>query len=219
VRSLGQPEVLRSASLAGLLTALVCYPRLALATNLAHPIWYLEALLFLGGIILWAFVFAWHPQYTHRPVVTFRIPPLAFGLATATGLFGALVLHFWLDPTLRTELPEDYPLTFKHWLAATLFSLAFTQLFVVFAPFAWLLRLSRRKAMALLLTVLFGVFVMLVRNRAATIPPWLLAALLVVRVLVGFLSVYFFWRGGVLLVWWWNLLLQSRHLLKLLNEP
>lgn len=98
-----------------------------------------------------------------------------------------------------------------------LFSLAFNQLFLVFAPFAWAMRLFQNVAMAAILTILFGVFVLLIKNHASPspMPVAMLLGLLVVRLTVGALSVHFFLRGGVLLVSWWGLLLESRHLWKL----
>jgi hypothetical protein len=216
VRDLGKPEVLKSAMLAGLATAIVCYPRLSTAQNLRYTTWYLEALLFLGGIVLWAFVFAWHTKYSGRPVFTVNIGLWPLVVATVSGIIAAAVLLRG-DPTLRARTPADYPINFQQWVAMTLFSLAFTQLFLVFAPFAWLLRLFRRKETAWLMTVLFGLFVLGVKNRAPSVPvpPMLFLGLLVFRIIAGFLSVYFFLRGGVLLVWWWTLLLQSRHLFTL----
>ena len=217
MRALLQPEVLKSAAIASLVSSLACFPRLWLAPHQTRPLWYLEAVLFLGGIFLWGFVFAWHTKYTHRPVFRFKVDPVPFSVATVTGLAAALLLHLLLDPSLRARTPEDYPLTLPHWLAMTLFSLAFTQLFLVFAPFAWLTRLFRKPEPAILLTVIFGIFVFVVKNHASPtpIPSSLLLGLLVVRVATGLLSLYFFLRGGVLLVWWWGLLLQSRHLFQL----
>lgn len=214
MRSLGQPRVLRAAGLAALATVLVCYPRLAWASHLAYPLWYLEAILFLGGIVLWAFVFAWHTQYTGRQVVTLSVASASFWMATAAGLAGALILRLAVDPVLRTRTPDDYPATLAQWLAMTLFSLGFSQLFLVFAPFAWLMRLLRREDWAAVLTVVFGVFVLALKHRASPLamPPGLLLELLLVRIAAGCLSVYFFLRGGVGLVWWWGLLLQGRHL-------
>jgi hypothetical protein len=216
VRDLGKPEVLRAAVLAALATAVVCYPRLATATNLHYTTWYLESLLFLGGIVLWAFVFAWHTRYSGRPVFTLKIGLWPLAVATTTGILAAALLLRG-DPALRARTPTDYPTNFPQWVAMTLFSLAFTQLFLVFAPFAWLIRLFRRKETAWLMTVLFGLFVLGVKNRAPAtpMPPMLFLGLLLFRILAGFLSVYFFLRGGVLLVWWWTLLLQSRHLFTL----
>jgi len=96
-----------------------------------------------------------------------------------------------------------------------LFSMAFNQLFLVFAPFAWLVRLFQNRRMAIVLTVLFGAFVLTIKSRFSTapIPSLLFATLLAVRIGMGFLSVSFYLRGGVLLSWWWTLLLEARHLL------
>jgi hypothetical protein len=121
----------------------------------------------------------------------------------------------FLDPSLRLKTPEEYPADAKQWLAMALFSLAFNQLFFVFAPFAWLIRLFQNRRMAICLTVLFGVIVLAIKYQSSTIPipSLLLAALLAVRIGMGFLSVSFYVRGGVLLSWWWTLLIESRHLL------
>ena len=58
MRNLAQPRVLKLAGIASLVTALACYPRLSLWLNSAAPIWYLEAVIFFCGIVLWGFVFA-----------------------------------------------------------------------------------------------------------------------------------------------------------------
>jgi hypothetical protein len=214
MRSLAQPEVLKSAATASFISSLACYPRLSLWLNRPYVLWYLEAVLFLCGIVLWGFVFAWHTKYTGRPVLTHKVGLAPFVVATLAGVGLAIVLHFWLDPTLRLRTPEDYPKTLFQWIALVLFSLAFTQLYLVFAAFAWFVRLFQNTAMAIVLTVLFGVFVMVIKNHASPtpMPTALLLGLLVSRLALGALSVYFFLRGGVLLAWWWGLLLQSRHL-------
>jgi hypothetical protein len=214
MRSLAQPGVLKSATIAALLSALACYPRLFLWLKRPYALWYLEAMLFLCGIVLWAFVFGWHTKYTGRPVLTFKPELVPFVWATFAGVGIAMLFHVGLDPSLRLRTPEDYPTNIEQWLALTLFSLAFTQLYLVFAAFAWFVRLFQSIWMAAILTVLFGVFVLLVKNHASPSPMAtpLLMALLASRIALGALSVYFYLRGGLLLAWWWGLLLQSRHL-------
>ena len=214
MRHLAQARTLRAAALAAAVTAVACLPRLWLWTRRAYPLWYLEAVLFLGTIVLWAFVFAWHTQYSGRPVFNLNLAPGPWFLATALGIVTAVLLQLLLDPALRVRTPEDYPTNVSQWVGMTLFSLGFTQLFLVFAPFAWLLRLFQRVEPAVVLTVLFGLFVFWIKNRTAAtpIPPLMLVGLLAFRVVGGFLSVYFFLRGGVLLVWWWALLIHFRHL-------
>jgi hypothetical protein len=221
VRRLAQPEVLKSAGIGALFTALLCCPRLSLWSPRSYPLWYLEAVVFCGSFVLWAFVFAWHTQYSHRPVFTFRVEPGSFALATLAGLFMATLLHQVLDPSLRLTTPEDYPANFEQWLAMALFSLVFNQLFLVFAPFAWLLRLFQKKPVAFVITVLFGVFVLVLKTSSSPrpFPPALLAALLLVRLAMGILSLFFYLRGGVVLAWWWGLLVQARHLLDLESSP
>ena len=95
-----------------------------------------------------------------------------------------------------------------------LFSLALTQLFLLFAPFAWLMRLVKNRQVAACLTVLVGVCIlaMKIRSLPTPVPPLPLAALLAGRIVMGFLAVSFYLRGGVLLVWWWTLLFEARLL-------
>ena len=209
------------AGIAALATALACYPRLSLWANRSAPVWYLEAVIFFGGIVLWGFVFAWHTPYSGRPVFACRMESGPLMTATLAGIVVAVVFRLFLDSSLRLRMPEDYPVNLKEWIAMTLFSLAFSQMFLVFAPFAWLIRLFQNRRVAIALTVLFGVVVLVIKiaSSSTTIPPPLLAALLTVRIVMGFLSVSFYLRGGVLLTWWWGLLLEARHLLDLAGHP
>lgn len=217
MRRLAQPEVLRSAAVAALMTTLVCSPRVLLWTTRRYPFWYLETVLLFGSIVLWAFVFAWHTAYFHRPVFTLKIAPELFALTTLAGIVGALALSQFLDPLLRLRTPLDYPANVQQWLSLTLFSLALNQLFLTFAPLAWLMRIVQNARAAIALTVAFGVVVLLLKVSRSPIPPspGLFAGLLLVRIIIGLLSVLFYLRGGILLAWWWGFLLDARHLLAL----
>jgi hypothetical protein len=163
--------------------------------------------------MLWGFVFAWHSKYLKQPVFK-KVQLKPWSVATLVALAGAALLRASLDPALRPAIPSDYPRDFEQWLSMTLFSLAFTQLFLVFAPIAWLARLSYNRQFAIISTILFGVFVLLIKERTSPIhlPPLLFAELASVRLLNGIFSVFLYLRGGVALVLWWTLLLQSRHL-------
>ncbi len=221
MRNLAQPRVLIWAGIAALATALACYPRLPLWLNRAAPIWYLEAVMFLCSIVLWSFVFAWHTRYTHLPVFALKVEPRLFIAVTAAGIAGATVYHLFLDPSLQLRSPEEYPADMKQWLAIVLFSMAFNQLFFIFAPFAWLMRLFQNQRMATVLTVLFGAVVLAIKIHSTPTPisPILFAAFLAGRIIMGFLAVSFYLRGGVLLSWWWTLLIESRHLLDVAGNP
>jgi hypothetical protein len=207
-----QPQVLKSAVIAALASVVVCYPRLA--SYRVYPLWYLEAILVLGGIVLWGFVFAWHTQYSGRPVFQLKFEPGPFALATLTGIGAALVLRLTLDPGLRTATPTDFPRDFTQWLAMTSFSLGFSQLLLVFAPFAWSLRLFHNRSAAIAVTVLFGVVVLLVKERSGANPlsTALFAGLLLTRIASALWSLQLYLRGGVLLVCWFHLLVLARHL-------
>jgi hypothetical protein len=220
MRHLLQPRVLNQASIAGLLSALACYPRLSLWLARPGPIWYLEATILVCCIMLWGFVFAWHTPYTNRPVFVLNWELAPFIAATLTGIGSAAIYHLWVDPSLRPKLPEEYPPDLQHWLAAVPFVLALNQLLLIFAPFDWLIRLFKNRWVAASLTALFGACVMMMKIHSLTTPvaPLLLAALLAARIVAVFLAVLFYLRGGVLLVWWWTLLFESRHLLDIFGS-
>ncbi|MGA3283291.1 MAG: hypothetical protein ABSD57_02380 [Verrucomicrobiota bacterium] len=221
MRSFTQPRVLKLAGIAALATALACYPRVSLWLNRSAPIWYLEAMIFFCSIVLWGFVFAWHTQYTNRPVFVLKLETGPFIAVTLVGITVAVVFHLLLDPSLRSKIPEEYPADLKQWFALVLFSLAFNQLFLLFAPFAWLMRLFKNRWVATSLTVLFGacVLAMKIRSLPTPVPPLLLAALLAGRIGMGFLAVSFYLRGGVILIWWWTFLFEARNLLNLAGNP
>ena len=140
---------------------------------------------------------------------------------TVAGIAAATGLHLFLDPSLRLKVPEDYPTGSEQWFALVLFSIAFNQLFLIFAPFAWLIRLFQNRRVATGVTVLFGAIVLAIKIRhlPTPVPPPLFAMLLAGRVVMGFLAVSFYLRGGVLLSWWWTLLIEARHLLDLAGNP
>ncbi len=217
MRHLIQPRVLNLAIIAGLASALACYPRVSLWLNRPGPVWYLEAMVFLCATMLWGFVFAWHTQYTNRPVFVLKPAPRPFLAVTLIGLFIATAFHLWLDPPLRAIMPLEYPVDREHWLAVVLFALALNQLFLLFAPFAWLMRFFKNRWVATTLTALFGagVVALKIHSLPTPVPPPLLTLLLAFRIGMGFLTVEFYLRGGVLLVWLWTLLFESRHLFEL----
>jgi hypothetical protein len=221
MRRLAQPDVVNSAALAALICSIACLPRLILWPERPFSLWYLEATLFVGGFVLWAFVFAWHTEYTRRPVFTTRIPARDFALATFVGVAVALSLMLTLDPVLEVRTPQDYPSNILEWIAKTLFGLAFLQLFLTFAPFAWLVRLFKNSKLAFVLTVLFGLVVLALKHERSPdpAPPTLFAALLVTRIAIGSISLWLYLRGGLLLTWWWGVLLEARHLLGILDDP
>jgi len=217
MRHLLQPRVLNLASLAAAVSALASYPRMTLWLTRPNALWYLEATIFLCGIILWGFVFAWHPVYARKPVFNFKIDARSFITVTLAGVCIALFYDLCLDPSLWTKLPDEYPTDLNHWLAFLMFALAFNQLFMTFAPCDWCLRLFKRPWLAMSLTALFGAFVLMLNVQARGVPisSPLMAALLVARITIGFLAVSFYLRGGVVLSWWLTFVLESRHLLHL----
>ena len=217
MRSLLQPAVVKSAGIAALITSLVCFPRLALWSDRPQPLWLLSLTLAWASFILWSFVFGWRPQNTPRPILGVKASPALWSAATFAGLAGAVMLHLFIDSVLRPLLPGDYPDTHEAWLAMTLFTIAFDQLFLCFAPFAFIVRLSRNQTAAAGLTVLFGVALLALRLKSLIplVSPFFIAELFAWRTAAGFLTLYLYLRGGALLAWWWVLLLQLRHLITL----
>lgn len=210
-----QPRVLNAASLAGAASALACYPRLALWLGSPGPVWFLEATIFLSGIVLWGFVLAWHVPYTGRPVFNFKIDPGPFITATVVAAGTAMVFYWWLDPALRAKLPREYPADAKEWGANVLFSLALAQLFLVFAACDWMMRLSKRRWLAMGFTAILAAAVqaMRIHSLPGTFSTGLTVLLVGLRAGGGLLAAAFYLRGGALLVWWWALILESRNLI------
>lgn len=204
-----------SAAIAAALSALLSLPRMWLWEKRPFSISYAEATFFFCGFVLWAFVFAWHTEYTRRPVFTFRIKPRLFAGATLAGILAALAIHWLLDPTLRVRNPQDYPVDIQHWAAQTLFALSFVQLLLLFAPFAWAMRLFRNQTVATWVTVSFSVLVLgLKANSSPTpLPALLILALAVLRIGSAFFAVWFYLRSGMFLAWWIAFLIEARHLL------
>ena len=159
-----------AAGIAAALSAMLALPRLLLWENRPFSVWYPEAMILLCGFVLWAFVFAWHTEYTHRPVFRFKIKLSLFAYATLAGVIVAIGLHWLIDPTLRALNPQDYPVDLRHWIASALFSLAFTQLFLIYAPFAWVMRLFRNEQVAIWVTVAFNLLVLVLKTNSSPMP-------------------------------------------------
>ena len=159
----------------------------------------------------------WRTQNAYRPILAVKASSALWSAATLAGLAGAVVLRLFIDSVLQPLVPGDYPDTHEAWLAMTLFTLAFDQLFLCFAPFAFFLRLLQNQRAAAGLTVLFGVALLCLRIKALApvVSPFFIAELFVWRTAAGFLTLYFYLKGGALLAWWWVLLLQLRHLITL----
>jgi len=213
VRLLVQHSVLKNAALTALLTALACWPRLLLWVQRPYAVWFMLATLGWATLILWSFVFAWHTRYTDSAVFTARFRPRVWCVATVCGMAGTGILYWLIDPVLRPIAAEDYPTSYRSWVAMTLFTLAFDQLFLCFAPFAFFMRLFHDRNVATGLTVLFGMFLLYLHARlwAAQFSSVFILKLFAWRAVAGFLSVYFFLRGGALLTLWWVFLPQLRH--------
>lgn len=217
MRSLSQPAVMKRAAVAALFTMAACYPRLALWQERPQAPGFLAALLGLVSFVMWAFVLAWIPEHGRTTLLPRRFDSHLWALATVAGLAGGGLLWSVFDPNLRPLLPQDYPVTRTAWVAATLFHVAFVQLFLTFAPLAFFVRLFGDRLVAAALTVLFGLFLLLVQVNAAEVElsGWLVGGMIGFRILFGAVGMYLLLRGGLLPVWWSALLIQSRLLIGL----
>ncbi|MCL4180998.1 MAG: hypothetical protein KJ072_25040 [Verrucomicrobia bacterium] len=214
MQSLVQPDTMRSAALAAAITGLAGYPRLWLWTDRPNALWFMVALLVLTSFVLWSFVFAWYPPGTGQPALRRRLPPGEWLRAGLLGAAAAAVIALVVDPRLRLLKPDDFPDTIPAWIAGALFSLAFGQLFLCYAPLALFLRLFRNPVVAVLLTVLFGQFLLGLQLNAASFQADLpfTVMLLLLRALLGLAAAWLFLRGGLLLGTTWSLILESRLL-------
>ena len=205
---------MRAAALWAAASTLAAFPRLAGWAERPKALWFLVVVLALSSFVLWAFVFAWLPQMQPHRRLPFPRRPADWMLATAVGLVGAGFLAGCIDPELRRLMPEDYPASLKAWIASTLFTLGFVQLFLCFAPFAFFLRLLRRPRWAALGTIGFSAFLLLrqLDLTPAPLAPLFIALLMAARLLIACVALVLLWRGGPLLVWWIALLLQARLL-------
>jgi hypothetical protein len=213
MRSLAQPRVLLHATYGAVITTLACYPRLAIWLDRPYTTFYSCVMVLWTTFILWAFVFAWQPKYARRPVTNFQCPRGIWIIATVYGVIGAVLLRIFMDPQLRLTTPKDYPADWHSWIAMCLFVLAMDTLLFCFAPYAFFMRLLRRPDISLALTVMFGIFVQVLKiNSFRPWPPaMLIVELVVVHVIGGFMSVYLYIKGGTLPVWWAVFLLQLRQ--------
>src|ERR1700753_1807435 len=128
MRHLLQPRVLNLALGAAALSAIASYPRLSLWSNRPDSLIFSETAIFFCSTVLWGFVFAWHEPYTSRPVFMWKFEPKLIIGVTVAALGLAAIYHFWLDPLMKSKLPEDYPTDAKHWLATLPFVLCFNLL-------------------------------------------------------------------------------------------
>jgi hypothetical protein len=218
MRSLAKPGVLGRALLAAAITSLACVPRLTRWAERGAPVLYLWSVLLFAMFVMWGFVFAWQLQYGGTPPIKLKIPAGLWGLATLYAVGAALMVHFFLDPQLRLLTPGEYPKTWRAWLNMGLFLLGLEPLFLCFAPYAFFIRLARKQDAALVLTVVFGIFILAMKLGSADPMPsvWLVIELMALRVLTGFASLYFYLKGGVLVIGWVALILHLRLALDLL---
>ena len=212
LQHLAQPKVLARAAVAGLLTTLACLSALITAPSHPYPSSFEVPIFFCCVSLLWAFVFAWHFQYTTRPVFLAPFKPKFWLEASAYAVIVGVLEYRLLDPPLRQLMPGEFPSDTTSWLAMCAFQVLFVPLFTCLAPYAFFMRLLQRPAAAMSLTVLWGVVIAYARlSSVPTLPALTVTAMIfLTRVVGGFAAVYFYLNGSVWLIWWIALLLQLR---------
>lgn len=171
-------------------------------------------LLVLTSFVLWSFVFGWYPLRTGRPVVNDRFTSSDWVLTVVLGVGGAAAVAFIVDPQLRLLNPKDYPESIHAWTAGALFSITLSQLFLCYAPMAFFLRLLKIPALAILLTVLLGQFLLGLQLEAAALEldlPFKFT-LFALRAAIGWAAATVFLRGGVVMGTTWCLIMEARLL-------
>jgi hypothetical protein len=211
--------VLIKAGVAGLVTAVLCYPRLALWMERPRALPLLVSTMLWCTCVLWGFVFAWHERYSGKRIFPAGFDVKTWAGATAAGLLWSALLYWVVDPQLRPITPEDYAADWNALAAKTLFRLSFEPLFFCFAPFAFFIRLMRKPERAVAMTIIFGLFVLYLRlTQSKTVPPfYLMVELVAMLAVTRFVSLYFYIKGGAPAVWWLTLLSQARLMFELGN--
>jgi hypothetical protein len=221
VHFLVQPDTMRTAAIAAAFTGLAGYPRLWLWTDRPNALWFMVTLLVLTSFVLWTFVFGWYGLVTGQSALRWRLSARQWSATVLSGILGATLIALVLDPRLKILNPDDYPRTFVGWVPGVMFTVAFGQLFTCYSPLCLFLRLFRNPAAAVLLTVIFGQFLLGLQLNAASFEADLPLALLLFlcRTVLGFAGAVLFLRGGLLAGTVWGLLLEARLLFTFGDVP
>lgn len=214
MRDLARTPVMTKAAAGAAVTAFVCYSRLVVWPERPAEVWTLAGVVFFSAFFLWGAVFAWHEKYSGRPVVDVSFRGRPWAAATILGLVGAALAAAYLDPVLRPLTPQVYPTTLSEWVSVTLFTAAFAQLCLCFAPLAFALRLLPTAAHAAVAAVVWAVAVTVLKFYGLPQPvsPLLSVGVLAARGVSAALAVWFYLEGGLPLALWWTLLVELRHL-------
>ncbi|MGB0581250.1 MAG: hypothetical protein ACPGVU_16245 [Limisphaerales bacterium] len=216
MRLLAQPDILRSAGLASVVSGLLCFPRLQAAQRYEEMLIFAVLMLFWCQFVLWAFVFAWEPAYGKAEPLTIQRNPKHWALLMAGGVMVAGYQYFLVDPGYRAVAPNEYPYTFNAWWRQVLFTMAFSELFLCYAPLAFFVRLAQDEEWAMKLTVGFNVFFVAVKLFTMPQAPGAatIIALLILRLGIAYAAVRLYRWSGILAVSLLVLITQSRHLLR-----
>jgi len=215
MRELGRGRTLTRAALGAVVSTLSGYPRLATWTDRDDALGFLVVMLGLSSFVLWAFVVAWLPGSEGRSTLSLPRRWSDWVEAAGWGVVCGWGIAWCVDPVLRRITPQDYPGTGREWVVGTLFTLGFVQLFLCYAPYALLHRLTGRSPTAAAAgTVVFGLFVFGLQLRATLVPVGSLVVWVLVAVRIGssLIAIRLLRTGGPGLVTIWALIIQLRLL-------
>ena len=219
MRDFARPAVLMKAAIAALVGTLACLPRLSQCPPENGDRIPLAFMLGWCVFVMWGFVFAWsEPHLRCRPFPIQR-EPLFWLQITASAIMLGLLLSVSLDAEYRRLFPTEDVRTPGEWIAALLFNLSLQQLFLCFAPLAFFARLGAGPHAALGLTVALSLSVLTMKADRSLLEPSAFAIVgwVVARGGIAAGSVLIYRHGGVPAVWWFALVLQCRHLPRVLG--
>jgi hypothetical protein len=207
-------QTLTLAAIAAAVTALASWPRMAMWADRPAGVGFCVFAIWWTACFLWGFVFAWHEEETHRPLFQYRWPAKVAAGTVLGGIAVGLVAHFWFDPAVRQYTPEAFPHGRVEWVAMLLFAIFFEQLFVCYAAFSVLVRLSHRIRVAFTIAICLGIFVFWYKvTSLPSVPPAsMIVAMLFGRILIQSATLYLYVRGGFLLASLWTFILYLRYL-------
>ena len=214
LRRLSNRQVMKQSVVAALGVGLFCLPRIVFWED-RPDFW-----LLMWGILvwclffLWLFVFAWHELYGENRIFQWKVAPKILLPVVAISLVWSLILATCCDPVLRELNPKEYPDSELDTVVRTFFTVSLESLFLLFAPFAILLRLSKSVKAAYCLTLVLALLTagMKMNSLANQLPlPWM-GALFGIRLVGSGLLLWLYVKKGAPIVWLASLIIGLRHL-------
>jgi len=214
MRRLADRDVMKKAGVAAVASGVLCLPRLMMWEDRVKAWWLMGAILVWAMFFLWLFVFAWHEHHGGGKVVRWKVEGRIWLVVVVASVLWGVFLAAFVDPSLKAWNPKEFPTDGLDVLARVAFAVSLESLFLLFAPFALMIRLTGKVGAAYGLTL---VFVMLVAGlkmislEYQLSAGWMLA-LFAMRLLGSGVLLLLYLRKGVLPVWVAGFLIGIRNL-------